>query len=655
MLRQPPARLADLSCWASQGRVRACTACALSLSPADSRPDWLSKPAWLHLGVLRAFPLRQMHRLAAALRSRELPLEQPIVALLCRLATFSLGPLSDAQPPRPVQREAWEQPGGLLATLAGELLALAEELRDTPRQHGSILLLGSLASHLAGWSGEAALAARRLAAAAALVADRLQPQLLAAGGDGELSAVLRARQARQRAMAVLCFAAGPLELGGHAEGMGSDWADGAAALLRLRVQLRQCQLFQADGEVSDELRGLYVAVHSVMAAREAELAAAAAARPAIVTAALAAVMEARLPDRLTWRPLGGGGSSGWEAVGSDGRHYALDTLTGEVLVDGYPPARLPRDITSHPLFVRVFGHDTNFEVARSDDGVLRALRPVGGRLYDFLHVPGAATGSSSSSGAAQGAGHLRVIEWEPREGGGVALELLNTGAEDDCAGWGGGLPVRLRRLYSHWLCRWGQAGDGKGCERQKEGGGGQACAACKALCRRYTCAASNCGRHRGKRISPLPRVPVAQGARRAGPPARGLPRHRAPLPRHLAARRSLRSWLQHGSLARAPRAKAPARHTLATAAAERRRQGRRRAWRHARDAAGLAVAQLRPQPLRGCRLHPRLRAAAYRGLSRSWQWPGVRCQRCAARQRRQCGQRPGVLAAALRPKLRAAA
>ena len=43
---------------------------------------------------------------------------------------------------------------------------------------------------------------------------------------------------------------------------------------------------------------------------------------------------------------------------------------------------MPHSVTTNPLYRRTFG-EYNFEVAFTGPGLLRTLRPVGGRLYDF--------------------------------------------------------------------------------------------------------------------------------------------------------------------------------------------------------------------------------------------------------------------------------
>jgi hypothetical protein len=81
---------------------------------------------------------------------------------------------------------------------------------------------------------------------------------------------------------------------------------------------------------------------------------------------------------------------------------------------------------------RCFGEGTNFEVTAG----LKTLRPVGGRFYTFRLV----------------GQHLEVLEEDTAQG--CTLELLDVGSKDcSCPGWGKQLPVRIRQLHSHWLCR----------------------------------------------------------------------------------------------------------------------------------------------------------------------------------------------------------
>ena len=79
-----------------------------------------------------------------ALHERTLPLGQPAVAALVRQAVFHLGELTDCEAPELAWRAGWEAEDDVLPTLHRELAALADELRDTPREHEQVVLLGEV-------------------------------------------------------------------------------------------------------------------------------------------------------------------------------------------------------------------------------------------------------------------------------------------------------------------------------------------------------------------------------------------------------------------------------------------------------------------------------------------------------------------------------
>ena len=172
--------------------------------PQDEKPHWLSKPGFLALGTLRAYPLTQMRKLCVALRQRTLPLWHPAVQTLVRQAVHHLGELTDAERPQLLWRSDWES--DLLPTLCEELAALAEELDSAPREYGSVQLLGELAAALSGWHAPLAAVARRFAAMAARWADELEPS--AAREPPARARALRAKQCLLRQTALLCYGAG---------------------------------------------------------------------------------------------------------------------------------------------------------------------------------------------------------------------------------------------------------------------------------------------------------------------------------------------------------------------------------------------------------------------------------------------------------------
>lgn len=99
------------------------------------------------------------------------------------------------------------------------------------------------------------------------------------------------------------------------------------------------------------------------------------------------------------------------------------------------------------LYLRTFG-SVNHEVVPAGSGQLQTIRPIQGRFYKFFLV-------ETSSAAASSQGQLVITELDPTQPsqGELQLELLDPGPEEACAVWGHELPLRLRKLYSHWLDR----------------------------------------------------------------------------------------------------------------------------------------------------------------------------------------------------------
>lgn len=86
------------------------------------------------------------------------------------------------------------------------------------------------------------------------------------------------------------------------------------------------------------------------------------------------------------------------------------------------------------------------QVFTTTDSVLQTCRPVGGtgaggpRMYDF-------------SQQVDDNGRLQVVITEIDTQHKLRLQLLDPGEGCGCRGWGETLPVRLRSMHSHWLCR----------------------------------------------------------------------------------------------------------------------------------------------------------------------------------------------------------
>ena len=152
----------------------------------------------------------------------------------------------------------------------------------------------------------------------------------------------------------------------------------------------------------------------------------------MMTDALQSVYQ-RCPTGLNWKrwnPDDGSSTQCVQAKGKDGHFYSINLITGEVLIDGLPPSRLPGSILNHPLYKRTFG-DRNFEIVGKGN-FLETCRLVFGRFYKFSK-----------------ASPLKIYEF--KEDGSEMLELLD--GSTDRPVWARDLPLRLLKLCSHWLFR----------------------------------------------------------------------------------------------------------------------------------------------------------------------------------------------------------
>lgn len=335
----------------------------LAIASQDDKPDDLSKAAYLALAGLRSFPHRQLHRLCeASLREKELPLDHPAVQLLIQQTLCHLGELgppsngtatsttSSSNTVSQLWRTGWDAPGGVLEALCFELQHLAAELDNKPRDQHSVLLLGWLAAYLSDWHAPCKAVARQFAAMTSRYADQqLQQQIdvLVASGPGEQQlAELKAKQTRWRAMALLCFAAGPLS---SAE---------VGSMLSLMLQIKHGDVYQPDRETAAELADLRVCCHDVMARRLHEVISHLQDQPQLLTAAAASILECLqqqpggpAPPTLPWQLVHDSSSgtpmASFQAVGSDGHLYSINVLDGTLLFDGNPPGRLPNSVLQH--------------------------------------------------------------------------------------------------------------------------------------------------------------------------------------------------------------------------------------------------------------------------------------------------------------------
>lgn len=101
-----------------------------------------------------------------------------------------------------------------------------------------------------------------------------------------------------------------------------------------------------------------------------------------ITAGVSAALE-HVPEDLQWQQVDA--TPCFQAQCHSGRLYSINLLKGIVLLDGYPPRRIPSTILQHSLFQRCFG-DAVFEVSMDRFGTFKTSRPVDGCFYEFQEL-----------------------------------------------------------------------------------------------------------------------------------------------------------------------------------------------------------------------------------------------------------------------------
>ncbi|CAN0036131.1 unnamed protein product, partial [Scytosiphon promiscuus] len=394
----------------------------MAIATQSDAPSWLSKRQYMAFAQVRAYPLGQYRQLALVLKDRTLPLDHPAVCTLVSQALFQLGDLSSREPATLLWRH---DQADTLTALFHELKFRTEEIAHTPREHRAMQLIVKMAVYVGEWDEECkSLVRSSLVEVPRKWAADIEDQLEEAAAkhlDEAAVSCLKAKQCMCFMYSVLCF-------GGSA----ALSADDIALLCEVHILAHRSRVFLEDERLQGEITSLQRQCQRVMASRVGEILLQVRLDSRFITAAVRLVLD-HTPSQLPWRPVPG--TIACYHAEFSGHLFGVNLLTGVVLYDGAPPTLLPTDIVEDCHYRRVFG-DTNFEVALASDGVFKTAATVGGRTYQFSRV---------------GFRLLPPDEFaieEVNNSTGERLELLrHDGA------WAKQLPIRLRTMHSHWLCR----------------------------------------------------------------------------------------------------------------------------------------------------------------------------------------------------------
>lgn len=386
----------------------------------EDRPDWLPKPQFLSFCNMRAFPNKQIRNIFNALLDRSLPLEYKCVQSLLRQTLFHVG-ITSLDEKLGNLRLVWKHDlieDEFLTTGRAILQNFADEISESPSSYLSVLAIGDIACFLSEWDCDTKETSRMLARSAFSWADEFASQVEST--ENATDAIgFRLRQRVLLGVSFLCFIQGSL-----------NDKDINMALKCLAISKNLCVDDEADTNLRRELSAIERRCDCVIAHCIGDMQEVVMRRLSFLTDAIGSVISS-VPNRLKWR-LRGSSSSSFMANGSDGCVYAINVLTGTILVNGLPPSSLPADILEHELYRRTFG-DRNFEVVSKNE-IYETVRRIGGFLYSF---------------ALSHDGLLRVLETSEV---GDTLELLD-GTYNGIDAWARELPSRLKNMHSHWLYR----------------------------------------------------------------------------------------------------------------------------------------------------------------------------------------------------------
>jgi hypothetical protein len=435
----------------------------------EAREQGWSRPAYHAFWAVRADPNLQLRRVTEVFQEKDFPLSlsDSDVQTLLRMTVFHTGPLEanvagDCAVARANALDLEDENflRAFVYTLQSMSAQLGAEAQKTP---AGLQIVAELLAYLASRQHLVAIpAAREIARAGEEAANSVNERLthlLEVGGDPREERRLEA--VRQT---LLCHCLATIDA------IRSD--EDAGRYCRLLLLARAAAPSSAE-EILDEERAAKAAFQNArriaarvlpsLLARLPRLGEDAALAPFLTRALLALRDRTRVHEnKLKWVALAPGDAGPgmdvqdtftacFEAMLPAETHdgvavrCSVNLASGESLINGLPPGRVPEAVTEAPNYQRIF-EGRNFKVDGDGPGVFRTMHDVGGRAYRF--APALSMEILP-----------RIFELSPSQGDEDAtwLELLPTEQEsltarntEGVANWDSALPTRLSTLYSAW-------------------------------------------------------------------------------------------------------------------------------------------------------------------------------------------------------------
>jgi len=311
--------------------------------------DW-RKHEYLALCGLRAFPQQQLRKLLIALQDSSLPLTHAPVHHLLRQLLYHVGPAEDGE-------LQWKRDiPGLMNEFKEVFVTLAEEFSAKPRAHEALPALVDLLNYFIQWESCDPLATLSLISGCCQLSETALKWAKEALSDmtglqSDRQDALVAKVKLFGLYAALCTPQSTLRI------------EDAQRLLVGLVYAQNSIAFKVQtAEEKDMLKGLRCRVDAVAVQKLAEVMNFAKSSDEFITTGVSATLE-HVPETLQWEQVG---TTPCFHAEDQGHLYSINLLTGVVLLDGYPPRRIPATIAHHRLFRRCFG-DAVFEVGTANN------------------------------------------------------------------------------------------------------------------------------------------------------------------------------------------------------------------------------------------------------------------------------------------------
>mmetsp|Transcript_20282 Transcript_20282/g.36772 ORF Transcript_20282/g.36772 Transcript_20282/m.36772 type:complete len:861 (-) Transcript_20282:3026-5608(-) len=398
----------------------------LAYASQHNKPSWMSKDNYLAFCGFRDFPHRQLRNLAACFSDGLLPLEYNTVQCLIHQSLFQLGSLLvDAEGNITM---GWKRDifmGTFLDSMLPILDHVTSDFKESPQNSNAATFVAEICNFFSEFDESFKSFSRSLASSLLTWAKAIHKDTMHAFGHDLLS--LRCRQCVLLYQSIQCLSTG--EMSTH----------DCKHVIEMLVMAQNVCLENASKETLDIVERLQFHCWRNIAQCLSAMQQAVLEDTGILTYAIQGILQGlmdNVQDGLQWTriPTDDGESTCFQARADDGNVFALNFLTGIVLVNGLPPRSLPVEVLEHPLYERVFGR-TNFEVVVTNGELFKVLRRVNGMLYEFFL-------------SAEGDLYVAEIDMD-----GHRFELLDGRLEHGDATVTKNLPIRLRMMHSHWICR----------------------------------------------------------------------------------------------------------------------------------------------------------------------------------------------------------